>query len=123
MADSDIIASDFEAPDIRLEGVNVALTLEYIGEGNDGDYNPEDADDTPLYRFSTERRAETGEWEDVNDGSYCTQIPANCAPSDAQAAARYLLNCIEVNGTSKRFLEQLSWTSLQTVRDAEAVTA
>jgi hypothetical protein len=115
--DTPAVDGDFEGPaDIRVEGPNFAVTLEYIGEGNDGDYDPSDPADQPLFRFCTQQRVD-GEWEDVDSGSYCTQVPANISPDDAQKVADYLLNRLEVNGDSglKRFCEGLSWTSLDTV--------
>lgn len=135
MADITDIELDFEAPDIRIEEEDFALTLEYIGEGNDGDYDPEDDDDKPLWRFSVDQRlkpdedngftriTEDNQWEALDNGSYCTQVPANCTPEEAQATARYLVEAIKCNGLGKRFLESLSWTTLSDVRKASLAPA
>ncbi|MCA3267868.1 MAG: hypothetical protein ING19_17540, partial [Azospirillum sp.] len=59
---------------------DVRVTLEWIGEGNDGDFQLDDPDDTPLIRFSVYRRNVDGkntgnEFEPVDEASYCTRIP------------------------------------------------
>lgn len=110
-----------ERPDVRVEGSEYAVVLDYIGEGEDGDYDPSDPDDQPLYRFEVQRLVD-GEWEYVEDTSYCTQINADVSPERAQAAARYLLDRIEVDGGPylKRLCEELSWTGMA---DVEAPAA
>lgn len=65
----------------------VKVELEHIGEGFDGDYDPEDADDAPLMRFSVYGKPDGAEWPGLewgepnaegwqafNDASYCTHI-------------------------------------------------
>lgn len=106
--------------DIRVEGSVFAVELEYIDEGQGGDYNPADPNDTPLLRFSTQERVD-GEWQDVNSGSYCTQVDARCSPEDAKKVADYLLSELERRAagmSTKRVCEALSWTSLDTVKKA-----
>jgi len=48
---------DPKKPDVRVE-------LEWIGEGYEGDYDPEDPEDVPLLRFTVYRR-EGDWWEQV----------------------------------------------------------
>jgi len=108
--------SSEERPDVRVEGSEYAVVLDYIGEGEDGDYDPADPDDQPLYRLEVQRLVD-GEWEYVEDTSYCTQINADISPLRAEAAARYLLDRVEVDGGPylKRLCEELSWTDIAAV--------
>lgn len=51
-----------------------------LGEGWDGDYDPEDPEDEALLRFDFYAHL-NGEWVAVNDTSYCTQVPADTDPN------------------------------------------
>ena len=115
--------ADGEWPDTLVQGDEYAVTLEYIGEGKEGDYDPKDPDDEPLYRFDVQRMVD-GRWEHVEDTSYCTQIRADISPERAEAAARYLLARVEAHGGPrlKRLCEQLSWTSMNDVDQAQTAT-
>lgn len=103
-------------PDVRVEGREYAVLLEHIGEGEDGDYDPGAPTDRPLYRFEVQRLVD-GEWEYVENTSYCTQIDADISPLQAQAAARYLLDRVEMDGGPclKRLCQELSWTDMAIV--------
>ena len=107
-----------EFQEIRLEGPTFAVTLQWLGEGNDGDYNPNDPEDEPLLRFDTDRRIDGG-WEEVDAGRYCVHFRADITAEDAQLAAKYLLDRIEIAGGShpKRLCEQLSWTTMKDVHE------
>jgi len=89
----------------------VKVVLEYIGEGMDGDYTGK-ADDIPLLRFDVCRSVDD-EWEDVEDASYCTQIPADTTKKDQLRLAFLILKDVENEvecGTSiKKRCEALSW--------------
>lgn len=108
--------SEAESDDVRAEGVEFAVVLENIGEGQDGDYDPSDPEDEPLYRFHVERLVD-GAWEYVEDSSYCTQIRADIPRERAEQAARFLLRRIEEHGGPhlKRLCESLSWVGLADV--------
>ncbi len=115
----------------RLMIDNVAVVLEDIGEGWHGDYDPDDPDDEPLYRFSvyvqvdpesgaplTAAQARSGvdaTWEAVEDASYCTQLPCSVSPALRIRATAYLLEAFhDVLATSpttsvKKLGERLSW--------------
>ncbi len=102
-----------ENDDIRVQGPEFAVILENIGEGQDGDYDPTDPDDEPLFRFYVERLVD-GRWEYVEDSSYCTQIRADVSRERAEAAARFLLQRVEEHGGPrlKRLCESLSWIGM-----------
>lgn len=106
---------------VRHQGREFAVEVSWIGEGQDGDYNPEDPDDVPLLRFDADRLVD-GIWEEVPDGSYCTQVPAWCSSEQAMALARMIAHRLDVEGGAhpKRLLEQLSWTDLAAVKGALA---
>ena len=112
--------ASIEFADLRVEGARFAVELEHIGEGEDGDYQPSDPNDRPLIRFATQQRVD-GEWEDVDAGSYCTQVDARCSPEEARLVADHLLTTLERRGPSeslKRLCEELSWTTLESIKKA-----
>ena len=82
-----------------------------LGEGNFGDYNPADPEDQELLRFDVSRQDENGQWEQIQDGSYCTLMPVDTSSEILRAALNYIL--VEIGGgfNIKRRLEQLSWLS------------
>ena len=92
---------------------SVRVELEHIGEGWSGDYNSEDPDDTPLVRFTVLTRQPTGEWQQVADASYCTQIPATEKPRELQRLASVILMAVYKDAAAgrsiKRTCERLSW--------------
>jgi hypothetical protein len=98
---------------MRLIKDNVKVTWEDIGEGLCGDYNPLDPDDIPLYRFYVEERLEDGEWADVEDASYCTQVPVDTPDDILEKLLVILMDhfyCDVVEGNSvKKIGERMSW--------------
>lgn len=66
---------------IRLEKQGLVMDLDDLGEGENGDYDPDDPDDTPFLRFSFYTRPKGGGPSDedlveIHDSSYCTLIDA-----------------------------------------------
>jgi hypothetical protein len=105
-------------------GREFQVSLCWLGEGKEGDYDPMEPYDHPLVRFDV-RRLVDGEWEDVDAGSYCTQVPAYAGRTLLVALARMLTETLDVAGGSypKRLMEGLSWTDLDKVRAAQAEQA
>lgn len=67
---------DVDLEEVTLDGVRVVL--EDLGEGFWGDYDDGDQDDEPLLRFTIYSfNTDTNEWEQVEDGSYCTLLPTD----------------------------------------------
>lgn len=60
---------------------NVGVSFEYLGEGHDGDYNPEDPNDEPLLRLDFMKIDAKGEHEEI-DGSGCTQVNSEKATKE-----------------------------------------
>lgn len=90
----------------------VAVEWEDIGEGWNGEYNPDDPKDTPLLRFYVQKN-NGGLWEDVEGASYCTQMPAD---TNDQILVRALGSIIQEiydavvdNSSIKKACERLSW--------------
>lgn len=109
-----------ENPEYRHEGKEFAVTTSWIGEGNEGDYDPMTLNDHPLLRFDVQRKnIETSKWEDVDDGSYCTQIHAYAPQKILEALPRYLTKQIDDQGGyyPKRLMEKLSWTDVIVIEE------
>ena len=95
--------------EMRLTWGNFQVSLEWIGEGTCGDYDEEDMDDIPLLRFSCYKYDDkAGEFAEVNDASYCTNLHTGI---NRYIATRALLRLMEacIDGCHKREFERLSW--------------
>lgn len=70
------------------EGEPFAVTVEFVelGEGMDGEYDPNDPDDVELLRIDVKVTVGGREFA-VTDGSYCTRVPAE---TDAAVRERIL---------------------------------
>ena len=91
------------------------VVWEYIEEGNSGDYDPKDPDDYPHLRFSCDvfRRdcddvPDKGDWEGLDDTSYCTLLPINTPKWMLMMAAKEILVDLE-RASHKRAVEGKSW--------------
>ena len=94
------------------------------GEGVCGDYNPENPQDVNLLRFDvyiagdagTEDESDDG-WREVEDASYCMNIPANTTQEILEESLKYIFSEYrEVidqypYNSLKRLGERLSWIS------------
>lgn len=110
-------------PEASEEPFYLALTLgsirvewEDIGEGWSGDYNPEDPQDQELLRFTVARREGLqGEWQQVDDASYCTAMPVDTPIDILISGLAYILGRVydaTLAGESiKVDCEELSWLS------------
>ena len=113
MKDSFLIGDD-GLPSI-IRGV-VRIDWTNLDEGYDGDYDPENPDDVNLLRFDVSvANLDKSSWEEVEDGSYCTQVPAHTHPETLKrilvSFMDYIYDDIVSVQKSKRKCEQLSWTS------------
>lgn len=93
---------------------NLKVEWEDIGEGLNGDYDPNDPDDKQLLRFDVSyRQSRKDDWEAVPDSSYCTMIENTCPPRILKAILRYIYKEVDKkwrNGCSvKKLCEYLSW--------------
>jgi len=92
----------------------VRVELKWIGEGRQGDYNPEDEADEKLLRFYVQRQVD-GRFEDVEDGSSCTQISDDSKWTVKMVRAEEIMDAVYdyvICGMSiKKICERLSWLS------------
>ena len=86
-----------------------------IGEGYNGDYNPQDPDDEPLIRFDVSI-CEDGQWREVDDASYCTKLKVSekldvLEEKITAVFNRYrdVVDHILAGGSVKKLGEELSW--------------
>ncbi len=107
---------------MEIHDDTIKVVLRNIGEGWCGDYNENDPDDEELLRFDVYIMTEGyvsedfDGWEEMEDSSYCTQIPA-CTPRDVLEEKikiifeRYRDMVVDYRlGTSvKKLGEELSW--------------
>jgi len=88
-----------------------------IGEGWSGEWDPDDPEDQNLLRFDLHVRAQGATqdpdewWEDVDDASYCTRMPADADDDLLHQALAYIAREFEWAYPThhKRRLEELSW--------------
>ena len=109
-----------EHDDVPLRIYDELLSVEWYnaGEGCCGDYNPDDPGDVNLLRFDV--CVFNGEdWEDIDDASYCTLVPANADDNQLASNLYYIFrqyrNVIDrypVEHSVKKLGESLSWISL-----------
>lgn len=92
-----------------------------LGEGIWGDYNPNDAADIELLRFDTYWFNYNGEWEPVEDGSYCTKMPVETTPEQREQGLRIIMDKIYRPMTDgfpiKKYCEELSHIGLDWLGD------
>ena len=110
---TDICFNEMEA--ISKDGQFKAV-WEWIGEGNSGEYNPSDLNDVPLLRFSCyvkDTKADPNEedsWTQIDDASYCTNMPVTTPRADLAVALDSILREIQdCYPSCKRTMEWMSW--------------
>ena len=95
---------------------NVRVEWDSIGEGFNGDYNPDNPDDKELLRFYISKRDNgTGNWEDVADASYCTCFSADADDKMKMRALEIIMDRVYdyvISDISiKKICEELSYLS------------
>lgn len=83
-------------------------------EGWNGDYDATDPNDELLLRFDVSRLV-NGEWEPVDNASYCTQLPASTSSDKIAKALTSIMSEVSdaVRGgfSIKKTCERMSWIS------------
>lgn len=92
----------------ELTRENHKVIWEDIGEGRFGDFDPYNDEDAPLLRFSCYELID-GEWEPMEDASYCTLLPVDSPEEWLARASESVLSVIGREGSYKHDLEELSW--------------
>lgn len=73
-----ITVNNDEYNPVTIQDDIIKVDFVNLGEGLHGDYNPEDPEDINLLRFDVYvNDPGTDSWTEVEDASYCTQIPAD----------------------------------------------
>lgn len=89
---------------------NHKVVVEWIGEGKNGDYDPNDKNDSPMLRFSChQRNQQDTDWEEMSCSSYCTRLAYDAPFGKVSALAREVLLTVMCNPNYKSELERLSW--------------
>lgn len=70
----------------------VRVELITIGEGLHGDYNADDPEDVELLRFYVEKKDDNEMFNPIEDGSYCTLLPASLDREDKMKALHLLMD-------------------------------
>lgn len=99
----------------EFKSKNFRIVFEHIGEGYDGEYNPQNKDDKPLLRLDLFYPKESND-EPIRNGSFCTCIPEGTSNIKTLAktilnhAEELLLQHTEDNiGTISRIIGLYSW--------------
>lgn len=99
--------------EIIKDNVRVCLHTE-TNEGWSGDYDPEDPEDQLLFRFDVDRFVD-GQWQPVDDASYCTQLHSQLPEPVINRALEYLASHLiepaSQGHSIKKTCEYLSWIS------------
>lgn len=94
-----------------------------LGEGWNGDYDPDDPEDEELLRFDISV-LEDGEWVAVDDASYCTMVPATATDKEKLELLKIILNhyydALHNNheASVKKLGKWLSWISLDDLKNS-----
>jgi hypothetical protein len=91
---------------------NIKIEWVDLGEGWNGDWDPDDPDDTSLLRFDVSE-LKNNEWIEIPDASYCTQFPTNTPDHLKKRALHVIMNKIYDHATTgqsiKRQCQFMSW--------------
>ena len=94
------------------------VSLDWEGEGLCGEYDPGDPGDVPLLRFVVDIKNDEGEWEELEDASYCTCVSANAPLRVQEEIAQHILSeyadvvdAYPPAVSVKKLGERLSWLS------------
>jgi len=101
---------------------NVMVEWSELGEAIDGDYNPDDPEDIELLRFDVSRLVD-GEWEAIDDASYCTQVPVSATPEQRADGLEWIMDDVFEGASQgysiKKICERLSWISLESIKSGK----
>lgn len=104
--------------ELERSGKEYMVEFTYIDEGWGGFYDEDDRDDEQLIRFYVQTKID-GEWVDLEDGSYCTQLNIDTPANLLEIFAEHLANAAD-NISPKRELE---WLTLTTYDELQAIAS
>ena len=92
------------------------IKLLWTAKRYNGDYNPDDPDDSKLIRFDVFIKDSDGEWTAVDDASYCTTLQITLPMRDLERKITTVFKeyknvetHIRQGGSVKKLGETLSW--------------
>lgn len=95
------------------------VTLEWIGEGRSGEYNADDPHDEPYLRFccdifrpDQDGNLESGDWESIDDSSYCSGLSANDTKETLTKALNRIMDVLVEHYNCSGFkkeMQRISW--------------
>ena len=92
----------------------IMVTWVSLGEGFEGDHNPDDPDDVDFLRFDVYGMNGSC-WEAIDNASYCTQMPVTCSYELLMKGLEFIMEHVEpvINAglSVKKICERLSWIS------------
>lgn len=98
--------------DMYDTGTTIKITWEYIGEGMDGDYNPDDPNDVKLLRFYICKEDIDG-WIEVDDGSFCTRMPIDTPRHLLAHGLKCIWEAVQdalnADESIRKICEEISW--------------
>lgn len=105
--------------ELELIKDNVKVCWVNIGEGYDGDYDEEDAEDDNLLRYEVyvydDESDIEGHWRAVDDASYCTYVSADTDNETLMKLLKILMRNFydvlhyDINSSVKKLAEAMSW--------------
>jgi hypothetical protein len=111
----------FEGSTPELALIDGRYKVEWInlGEGRDGDYDPNDSSDIELLRFDIYFDGEL-----IQDGSYCTLMPTDTQENILRKGLERIMDTIndECSGgnCSRKVFEELSWIGPKWFQELES---
>jgi len=104
----------------ELIGKFTRVDLVYIGEGYNGNYDPENPADEKLLRFDVYYK-DNDYWIPANDSSYCTTVPTDTPQETQNKIVEYIYNEVDeilsCGSSIKKLCEKLSWISPEWVEN------
>lgn len=99
-----------ETTDMTLIRDNYRVDWCFLDEGWNGMYDENNPDDEPLLRFDCYTLVD-GEWEMMDDASYCTAVPVGTSDVVLHAGLERIMDNIYGKDNVKKICEDLSWMS------------
>lgn len=106
-------------PEIALIDGKYKVEWVNLGEGKDGDYDPNDPDDVALLRFDVSFDGEL-----MQDGSYCTLLPVDTPENILRKGLERIMDtineeCRSDGSCSTKVFEELSWIGTRWFQELE----
>jgi len=99
-----------ETTDMTLIRDNYRVDWCFLDEGWNGMYDENDPNDEALLRFDCYTLVD-GEWEMMDDASYCTAMPVGTSDVVLHAGLERIMDDIYGKDNVKKICEGLSWMS------------